>query len=299
VYTSTNRGSTWVRTELGDSNAPLTTVAISADGSRVYAAAQYYSIYTLQSTLPSPTLKLEVGPTNIDLSWPFPSTGFVLETSADLSARTWRRVAFPVCLNLSNLQNEVSISNPVPPTFYRLASYPPVASTFRDLDFESASIVPVYSSGTFQVIEFASGFPGWVGYVGTNQATEALFHNLALDSAALGLQTNSSFLGWDGKYYASIESGFGGISYLGQTGSVPSGVQSLTFRARGSRYIVSLNGQPLNVVSLGDDLYGANIIAFAGTTAELRFTVLTTPPPQPPINILYLDSIAFSNGPVP
>ena len=135
----------------------------------------------------------------------------------------------------------------------------------------------------------------------------ALFTNLSPDSAAIGLQTNS--VGpFDGKYYASIQSGFalsGGsprpiqTSYLSQTGFIPTNAQSLLFKASGSRYVVSLNGQALNLSPLDGNLYGANVKRFKGTSAELRFTVLTNLPPQPPINTLLLDSISFSTRPVP
>ena len=113
---------------------------------------------------------------------------------------------------------------------------------------------------------------------------------------------------FDGKYYASIQSGFAPgssaphpivISYLTQTGLVPTNAQSLLFKASGSRYMVSLNGQSLSPSPLGGNLYGANVSRFSGTPAELRFTVLTNPPPQPPLNTLLLDSISFSTRVIP
>jgi hypothetical protein len=48
----------------------------------------------------------------------------------------------------------------------------------------------------------------------------------------------------------------------------------------------------------GYTLYGADVTAFAGLTAELRFTALPRPSP-PIISTLFVDSIVFSNQPIP
>lgn len=285
--------------------SPLNTaVAMSADGSRMYAGVEHYGLYTILTNPPSPMLMANRGPTNLTLLWPYPGNNLVLQASTNPAGKSWTNVQGTPVLNLSKVENQLEVLTSGQPTFFRLASYQERQGSFQDLDFEAAKIV---SEGQPSAIDFAVAFPGWTGYSGTNAAKYALYNTIALDSAAFGLQSNSLPSGWDGNYYATIQSGFSlqgpqlGLetSYLTQTGYIPRGINSLSFKAQGSNYVLSLNGQALNVISLGGNLYGANIAAFAGTTAELRFTVLLTPSPQPPINTLYLDSIQFSTRPVP
>jgi photosystem II stability/assembly factor-like uncharacterized protein len=309
IYTSINGGLNWKLSGLGDlsalgnTNDLITLVAMSADGSRVFAAPQGGNVYT---NLSSPPLFLEMIPsgTNLAFSWPFPSVNFSLEQTVNPLTNLWLDVPVRAIPSYTTLRNLASIPAPTQPTFFRLASYQSLPSGFFDLDFESATISLF---GTPTNIFLGSAFPGWTAYIGSTRPFSALFNSVSPDSGAIGLQTNSSGL-FDGKYYASIQSGFAPgtraphpvvISYLTQMGFVPTNAQSLLFKASGSRYIVSLNGQSLSPTPLGGNLYGANVSRFGGTNAELRFTVLTNLPPQPPINTLFLDSISFSTRVIP
>ncbi len=304
VYTSTNAGLIWAQSILDETNAPVCTVAMTADGSKLFAASPVGSLYYLKATPPSPSLKLVAAGTNITLLWPCPSANFVLEQASDVTTSLWVNVATQPSLNLNTLENQVSLPALPQPVFYRLAAYPALASNFQDLDFESASIVPI-SGKWWGTVQFGAAFPGWTGYVGTNQATFALYDNMFLDSAGICLLTNSFVQ--EGKYSAVIEAGLDvngqqGVisSYLSQTGTIPLEARSLLFiSGSGGPFVVSLNGQDLNVVSLGGTLYGANVSNFSGTTAELRFTAETNPPPQPGGFHLFLDSISFSTRVVP
>ena len=58
--------------------------------------------------------------------------------------------------------------------------------TFQNLDFESSVIVPIQGGPPDQV-QFAPAIPGWVGYLGTNQQTQALHNNYNLGSAVIGV----------------------------------------------------------------------------------------------------------------
>ena len=66
--------------------------------------------------------------------------------------------------------------------------------------------------------------------------------------------------------------------------------------------MVTLGGQQLSLTVLGSGanytLYGADIQAMAGQTAELDFTLLAQNP-HVDNNYAFLDSIQFSNQPVP
>jgi hypothetical protein len=120
VYTSMDEGTTWVTNNVP--TAPWIGVSASADGSKLVAAAGPISlgrapIYTLQST-PTPHLNLQPAGGNIGLSWILPATNFVLQQSADLAS--WTTLTNPPTLNLSNLQNQVTLYPTNSSSFYRL-----------------------------------------------------------------------------------------------------------------------------------------------------------------------------------
>ena len=50
---------------------------------------------------------------------------FVLQQNSGLNPTHWTDVATPPVLNLTNLQNQVTLSTPSGPTFYRLKSLAP------------------------------------------------------------------------------------------------------------------------------------------------------------------------------
>ena len=74
-------------------------------------------IWTSQTT-PSPQLNLTPSSTNLTLGWTVPSTNFVLQQSADLAS--WADVTNPPVLNLTNLQNQVTLPSSGSSGFYRL-----------------------------------------------------------------------------------------------------------------------------------------------------------------------------------
>jgi len=90
---------------------------MSADGNKVVAVATPGGIWTGQTT-PSPKLNLTPSPTNVTLAWTVPSTNFGLQQSADLTS--WADVTNPPVLNLTNLQNQVTLAPSNSSRFYRL-----------------------------------------------------------------------------------------------------------------------------------------------------------------------------------
>ena len=117
IYTSTNSGATWQTNDAP--NVTWTAVASSADGNKLVAVVEYVGggVYTLQ-TKPSPQLSLAPKNTNVALSWLIPSTNFVLQQSSDLTS--WADVTNAPALNLTNLQNQVTVSVSNACSFYRL-----------------------------------------------------------------------------------------------------------------------------------------------------------------------------------
>ncbi|HLX95548.1 MAG TPA: PEP-CTERM sorting domain-containing protein [Verrucomicrobiae bacterium] len=190
---------------------------------------------------------------------------------------------------------------------------------FQDLDFESATLVPV-PGNAYGSIQFASAFPGWTQtIVGGLLGTNALYNNLFLDSAGIGIfDQNSSFLSSDvieGNYTAILESGLGYTQtglvpsdvILSQTGLVPFWTKSLQFKANNwfdssGAFAVMLGGQTLSLTVLGSGpnytLYGAEVSQWANQTAQLSFTVFGE---TPHVNneIFFLDDIQFSPSSVP
>jgi hypothetical protein len=117
IYSSTNSGATWV------SNSVLSeawfSVASSADGNKLVAAPVFPSapIFTLHIT-PMPQLNLAPTSGNFMLSWIIPSTNFVLQQSFNLTS--WADLTNTPTLNLTNLQNQVTLSPSNNSGFYRL-----------------------------------------------------------------------------------------------------------------------------------------------------------------------------------
>lgn len=185
------------------------------------------------------------------------------------------------------------------------------AQGFVNLDFESATLVPV---GTGQTVQFAQAFPGWTVSIVAPMTTNALYDNMYLDSAGIGIvDTNGSYLAGDvidGRYTALLQSGLGYTSNgavvsdttLSQTGLIPLGTQSLQFKANAlfdssGRFAVTLAGQILTLTNFGSGanytLYAADVSRWAGQTAQLSFTVFGE---KPHVNdeSLFLDDIQFS-----
>jgi hypothetical protein len=194
------------------------------------------------------------------------------------------------------------------------------AEAFQDLDFESATLVPI-SGDPFNRVDFSMVLPGWNGFSGTNQLNAALYDNVFLDSTGIGIiDTNApasvttyiSGVVIQGNYTAFLEAGLqlgsSSISVdasLSQTGVVPSGTKSLSFLAfTNGPFAVSLGGTNLNLISspvAGQNytLFQADISEFAGQTAELDFTVFAANPYNGRIHSLVLDDIQFSPTAIP
>jgi len=119
IYTSTNSGTIWTSNNI--SSQDWWTVATSADGNKLVAGALPQSsdggIFTSYS--PS-TLSMSTILTNgnLTLSWTVSSTNFILQQSCDLFA--WTDLTNTPVLNLTNLQNEITVPMSSGNNFYRL-----------------------------------------------------------------------------------------------------------------------------------------------------------------------------------
>ena len=116
IYTSTDGGMTWVLNNASITN--WTWVAISADGSKLAACVYNGGVWVAQLTS-APQMDIAPATGGLKLSWILPATNFVLQSSCDLSH--WATLVSPApVLNLTNLQDEITLPLPGPNRFYRL-----------------------------------------------------------------------------------------------------------------------------------------------------------------------------------
>jgi photosystem II stability/assembly factor-like uncharacterized protein len=92
------------------------TVLISSDGTK-FAALNNGNIYISEAN-PSPTLNVAASASNVLLSWMMPATPFILQQSSDLA--NWSTVTNAPILNITNLQNQVTLPISQTQSFYRL-----------------------------------------------------------------------------------------------------------------------------------------------------------------------------------
>jgi hypothetical protein len=198
------------------------------------------------------------------------------------------------------------------------------SQSFQNMGFESATLVPVSGSEPY-IIQWNPAMPGWSGWMGQVQVTSLRYNAECLTvCTSLGIidqPGNSWGAPLVGRYSAIISAGpYMGGPYqasIAQTGLIPSDAQSVRFfglfngssqmAPSADELIVSVGGQSLPIYSSlapsgNYRVYSADVSAFAGQTAELRFTVATeaAPPGQPGRGShLMLDFIFFSATPVP
>src|SRR5262249_39311458 len=117
IFTSTDFGATWTSNTVPAAN--WSAVASSADGNLLVAGTIYGGIWISQSP-PSTRLSLSSVDDHLVLSWTIPSTSLTLQQSADLTS--WSSFTDAPLLNLTNLQNQVSVTPTNGSGFYRLAN---------------------------------------------------------------------------------------------------------------------------------------------------------------------------------
>jgi len=190
--------------------------------------------------------------------------------------------------------------------------------TFQNLNFESATLAPISSDPPF--VQFAPAFPGWTGYVGTNQAPAALYNYAFLDTSAIGIidrnwtdpfhSTGGSLI--EGRYTALLQAGVYVGTFtpaditLSQTAIVPASAQSLRFKLFRSPPLIPfglrLGGQSPLLVPLASGtnytIWGADVRSWAGQLAQLDIIAFASRP-HTTQNYLFLDSIEFSDVAIP
>ncbi|SRR6266496_5903569 len=179
---------------------------------------------------------------------------------------------------------------------------------FQNLDFEAASLTAIPAGQFGGAVSSTAAIPGWIAFIGSNQATEILHNNYTLGNASIDILGPNWGVGdgiIEGRYTVVLQPGFVPFSSeivgasISQIGFVPAGALSIQLKALAfSSFAVSLDGQYLSLIPLATGpnytLYGADISSYGGKVAELAITAL-------PANntTIFVDSIAFSSLPVP
>ena len=169
---------------------------------------------------------------------------------------------------------------------------------------------PPPSTGFPQFLDWATWAPGWSHSSGDD--TGVLYY----DRTHLGISQwyllvrnpGSTFFGQPlaGSYSLAMHSGYFDNqdfnspwteAFISQTAIVPADTLSLRLLASGSVNVFA-NGNPVPLVPLGGNQYGADFSPYAGLLTELKISNVTTPgnlgaPPT------ILDNISFSSTPVP
>jgi hypothetical protein len=120
LYFSTDSGATWttagVYAHVADGP-----VVLSADGDRLIGASDGLTVFTLPYLgLWRLLLSIAASGAHVVLSWPVPSTSFVLQQNSDLTSPNWVEVIDPPSLNFTNLHNQVTLPLASGKSFYRL-----------------------------------------------------------------------------------------------------------------------------------------------------------------------------------
>jgi hypothetical protein len=123
LYSSTDFGVTWTSNRV--SSEGWTSLASSADGNQLLAVAEpgggaISGGVWISQTTPSPQLNMSLSNGILNFSWIVPSTNMVMQESPDLN--TWVEVTNPPCLNLTNLQEELTLPPIAGNGFFRLIS---------------------------------------------------------------------------------------------------------------------------------------------------------------------------------
>jgi hypothetical protein len=187
--------------------------------------------------------------------------------------------------------------------------------SFQNLDFEAANVSQIQPPG---MVNTTNALPGWTvsfGYGPTGnsriQQDQVAFNSLdPWIPQAILVGTNGTGTG-----VFPIQGDFGvllqamnmpGYQWhdvsISQTAIVPTNAQSILFEAQpgAETFLVSMNSQniPYEAMTTGANytLYGGDISAFAGQSAELEMSVLVPFSDPSGWNI---DSIGFSTQPVP
>ncbi len=190
-------------------------------------------------------------------------------------------------------------------------------SSFINLDFESASLVPSVEPSFGYGLDSTAALPGWSVLVNAGPMSWVLSNTLTLTPYASATLWSVPGPLLSGQYSVQLVSGlqyqFTGSNVwtsttLAQTGLVPEGSRSLRLTVANDPFSVSLGGTSLSLVPLSYGtnnfipytVWGADISGHANLSEELRITVpYDAGVPFGQYHSIRLDDISFSPNPIP
>jgi hypothetical protein len=92
----------------------------SMTGGNFSVSGGFWSIVSVVPTPGAPILNIAYSGGSVIVSWPYPSSGFVLQQSSNLSATSWAVSSFTIVTNGSS--NQVTITSPTGSLFLRLSN---------------------------------------------------------------------------------------------------------------------------------------------------------------------------------
>ena len=127
LFVSTNAGLNWLQKSIPGQTYGwgYGCVASSADGNKLYLAlgsddfSNPNSIYTAYTT-PKPKLSLQPSGSGLVLSWMIAATNFIVQQRVELNAGSWLTLTNTSEINLSTLQNQMSLPGSNTSGFFRL-----------------------------------------------------------------------------------------------------------------------------------------------------------------------------------
>jgi hypothetical protein len=182
------------------------------------------------------------------------------------------------------------------------------AAPFTNLDFEQATVV--VNDPMFGLLDWDLAFPGWEQLDPfVNYGTPHVGMTRLVMLAEAGGPEPWSPPAVSGQYSALIRNGAGEDAedaWLAQTGDVPVAAKAIEFLVDGDEPEVYLGGVQLSLVEIDEPgfirRFAANVVPFAGATAELKFLYPGNPNFDPD-GINYkggiLDDIAFTQRIIP
>lgn len=183
------------------------------------------------------------------------------------------------------------------------------AQNFINLDFEQAVVPSIGGPNDVLYLEWESAVPGWSHAVAKD--TRGVFYrgtHAGITPGYLLVDSESPMGGrgpLEGEYSLLFFNGYSGDvvpepwvhAFIAQTGLVPADALSIRLKADGP-LSVFLDDLGIPMVSLGDNDYGGDISAYAGSISELRIQNSRPDPIMFP-QWLFIDAIEFSPVAVP
>jgi hypothetical protein len=120
IFTSTDSGANWTSNTV--LNAYYVAIASSADGNKLVVADHGSGTIFTSQTTPAPLLHIVSSNVSSFLSWIVPSATFVLQRNLELTTANWVDLTNAPVLNLTNLQEEVTLPLTNGSGYYRLAT---------------------------------------------------------------------------------------------------------------------------------------------------------------------------------